>query len=253
MFVARQDGVEATREPAVKSAGRTIDVVEHVAFAERPPTAQAIATALGIPGSSLSYLLATLVERGWLEAGARRTYAIGPKLGGLLAGDQRTSAERAAPVVRWLGAQLNETCGYFEARGDEVATLVSEMGQQALTYSMQVGEQRPLYALAAGKVLLAGWPAEEQEAYLARVELRAFTPFTIRTRAALRRELKVVRTHGHALSEHEHTIGLVSVAMAVGEGQGALSVAVPSVRFNDALKARTLELLTVAKGRLGSG
>ena len=47
----------------VKSATRTLDIIEYVVAHGRPLVAQEIATALGIPVSSLSYLLATLVER----------------------------------------------------------------------------------------------------------------------------------------------------------------------------------------------
>ena len=50
----------------VKSATRTLDIIEYVVAHPRPLVAQEIATALGIPVSSLSYLLSTLVERDYL-------------------------------------------------------------------------------------------------------------------------------------------------------------------------------------------
>jgi IclR family acetate operon transcriptional repressor len=242
---------------SVKSASRTIDLIEHVAHARQPLTAQQLSDALGIPGSSLSYLLSTLVARGWLVMGERRTYRIGPGLSGLLAADERPPVERAAPIVRWLRMQLNETCGYFEAHGDELLAQVSDMSNQALNYSMAVGARGPLHAFAAGKVLLAYRSKEDQETYLAQRELRPFTDYTLTSRSRLRKDLALIRQRGYALSEHEHTLGLISIAVPVGneEGRptGAISVAVPSVRFDEAFKERALGLLKVAQRRFLSG
>lgn len=242
---------------SVKSASRTIDLIEHVAHARQPLTAQQLSDALGIPGSSLSYLLSTLVARGWLVAGERRTYRIGPALSGLLAADERPPVERAAPIVRWLRIQLNETCGYFETRADDLVALVSDMANQALNYSMPVGARGPLHAFAAGKVLLAYRSREAQDAYLARHELRQFTAYTLTSKAKLRKDLGLIRQRGYALAEHEHTLGLISLAVPVGSDNGdptgAISVAVPSVRFDDAFRERALALLKVAQRRFLSG
>ena len=241
---------------AVKSAGRTIDLIEHVAHAREPQTAQQLSDTLGIPGSSLSYLLSTLVARGWLATGERRTYRIGAGLAGLLTSNERPPVERAAPIVRWLRNDLDETCGYFEARDNDLIALFSDSANHALNYSMKQGMRGPLHAFAAGKVLLAWRPKEEQEAYLAQKELRRFTERTL-TKAKLRRDLQDTRKRGYAVAAHEHTLGLISIAVPVGSDQGqpigAISVAVPSVRFDDAFRDRALALLKVAQRRFLSG
>ena len=61
---------------SVKSASRTIDILEQIAR-RGPATAREIARATRIPESSLSYLLSTLVERDWLCSLGDRTYALG--------------------------------------------------------------------------------------------------------------------------------------------------------------------------------
>lgn len=241
-------------DAAVKSAARAIDIVEQVARASAPPTAQMLSEALDIPASSLSYLLATLVARGWLTLGDRRSYAIGPGLASLVARGQRSPAERAQPVVRDVRMQLDETCGYYEARGTELLALVSELGRQALNFAMQVGERGPLHAFAAGKALLAFGPAAAREAYLARGGLERFTPLTLAEPEALRIDLERTRARGYAYGEGEHTPGLISVAVAVGEERlGAISVAIPAVRFDHGRQERVLALLRTAQDRLGAG
>ncbi|MEH3106835.1 MAG: IclR family transcriptional regulator [Sphingomonas fennica] len=242
--------------PSVKSADRTVGIIEHVARSPGPVGAQQIADTLGIPASSLSYLLGTLVDRGWLQVQGRRAYVIGPTLRALLGPVGQPLADRAAPIVRRIRHQLNETCGYFERSGHDLVAVVSETGQQALSYTMTIGQRGPLHAFAAGKAMLAMLPREALEAYLAERPLARFTPYTLTSRSALRRDLALVRQRGHALTEHEHTLGLVSVAVPVGDpagdGFGAISVAVPSVRFDDALKDRALGLLDQAARQLGS-
>ena len=239
---------------SVKSAARAIDIVEHVAGAPTSPTAQMLSDALDIPASSLSYLLATLVARGWLQLGERRTYAIGPALTGLVASGPTTPVERAGPVVRELRRQLNETCGYYEARGTELVALLSELGHQALNYAMQVGERGPLHAFAAGKALLAFGPEEAREAYLARGQLERYTAATLANAEELSADLRLTSGRGYALSVGEHTPGLVSIAVPVGDERlGALSVAVPAVRWDAGLQARILSLLNTAQARLGAG
>ena len=51
----------------VKSAMRTLDVIELVVAHRKGITANEIGAALTIPVSSLSYLLATLVDRDYLR------------------------------------------------------------------------------------------------------------------------------------------------------------------------------------------
>ena len=61
-------------QPAVKSAMRTLDIIELVVANPKGIVAQDIANALAIPVSSLSYLLATLVDRGYLARDGRRYF-----------------------------------------------------------------------------------------------------------------------------------------------------------------------------------
>src|SRR3990172_2568570 len=116
----------------VKSATRTLDIIEYVVAAGRPLVAQEISTALGIPVSSLSYLLATLAERRYLDREGRR-YTPGPGLERLRVRESGFSlADRVAPLVRMLRVQLDETTSFFVRSGWEVETIVTETSEQAL-------------------------------------------------------------------------------------------------------------------------
>ena len=64
---------------SVKSAIRTLDVLEFLVAQRQPMAARDLSIALAIPVSSLSYLLTTLVDRGYLARDGRH-YAPGPAL-----------------------------------------------------------------------------------------------------------------------------------------------------------------------------
>lgn len=237
---------EPTINP-VKSAMRTLDIVEYVVARDAPVVAQEIAAALAIPVSSLSYLLNTLVDRGYLARSGRR-YTPGPGLARLQTRAHGFSlAERVAPLVRALRLQLNETASFFVRQGWEVEALVTETSDHALRYAVKIGTRTPLHGFAAGKAILAELPDDEIAAYLAETDRAAFTPATITEAAALKREIATIRTTGIARTREEHTPGIQGIGRAVivaGETLGAFSVAIPTVRFDTSVERRAAELLT---------
>lgn len=230
----------------VKSATRTLDIIEYVVARGRPLVAQEIATALGIPVSSLSYLLATLVERGYLARDGRR-YSAGPGLERLQArGGGFSLKDRAAPLVRSLRVSLNETTSFWIRSGWMVEPVVTESSEQALRYSVQVGRQLPMHAMASGKALLAALPADELDRYFAEAERERFTAHTVIGEKALRKELAEARRSGFALTDEEYSLGIRGIGRVVivdGAPAASLSVAIPKARFDAATQARAMDLL----------
>ena len=233
--------------PTVKSAIRTLDIIEYVVSRGQPLVAQEIAAALLIPVSSLSYLLNTLVERGYLARTGRR-YAPGPGLERLQANAPSfTLADRVAPLVRALRIQLNETASFFVRREWEVEALATEPSGHALRYAVQTGTSAPLHAFSAGKALMAAMPDKELRRYFATSKREAFTPATIVSEADLRAEIGNIRASGIARTCEEHTPGIVGLGRAAridGEVVGAFSFAIPMVRFDRAVERRASDLLT---------
>ncbi len=230
----------------VKSATRTLDIIEYVVAAGRPLVAQEIATALGIPVSSLSYLLSTLVERHYLMREGRR-YSAGPGLARLQTSSASfTLADRAAPLVRTLRVQLDETTSFFVREGWEIEAIVTESSEQALRYSVPQGRRLPMHALASGKALLAALSPEEIDRYFVESERRRFSEATIIEEAPLRRQLDEARRTGFAMTDEEFSLGIVGIARLItigGVPVGSMSVAVPKVRFDDDLHSRVADLL----------
>ena len=232
---------------------RTLDVIEFVVAHRQGVVAQEIAGALAIPVSSLSYLLATLTERGYLTRAGRR-YLPGPGLQRLHAPDAAQSLEdRVAPLVRALKGELNETAAFMVQRGWEVESLVTEASDQALRYAVEPGTRRPLHALAAGKVILAGLSEPELARYFAETTRAVFTPVTRTGEAELRADVVRAQAEGFAVAREEATVGIVGTAVPVriaGALAGVFSVAVPAVRCDAALEGRVRQALLRAAAAL---
>jgi IclR family acetate operon transcriptional repressor len=231
----------------VKSATRTLDIIEYVVATDRALVAQEIATALAIPVSSLSYLLATLVERGYLQRQGRR-YTTGPGLARLQArGHGFTVAERVQPLVRTLRVQLNETASFFVRSGWDMEAIATETSDQALRYAVPTGTRLPMHALASGKALLAALADDELNRYFSETKRDKFTPETVTSEAALRKQIAAIRKTGFATTADEFSLGIRGVGRAIqldGEVVGAISVAIPQPRYSDEIERKVMDLLT---------
>jgi len=230
----------------VKSAMRTLDIIEYVVAHAEGVVAQDIAQALAIPVSSLSYLLATLVERDYL-ARSGRLYQPGAGLERLRAAPQRLPLiERVRPLVRALRMRSNETSSYFVQRDWEIEAVITETAEHTLRYSIGVGTRTPMHCLASGKAMLAALGPAALDRYFEEAPRERFTESTVIDEGALRRELDEARKSGIAITREEYTPGICGIGkilMLDGEPVGSLSVALPTVRYDARVEAATCALL----------
>jgi IclR family transcriptional regulator, acetate operon repressor len=222
---------------SVKSADRAFDILEYVADAAEAPSFSQMLAELGIPRSSLFHLLNNLLARRYLDQDqATERYRLGDSIR-LLAkkASNPPLAMIVSPFLKRLTGELNETSGFYVRVEDEVEAIASATSNQALAYTMKVGERAPLYAVSGGKIVLARMPVGDLEAYLRAVKFEAFTPNTITSKRQLREELSAIRGGGFAYSHEEFTPGIIGIATPVehdGHLLGALNLAVPVVRYD---------------------
>jgi IclR family pca regulon transcriptional regulator len=142
--------------------------------------------------------------------------------------------EVAEPHLERLVAQVRESSSVCVLDGDDVVYVARVPTSRIMTVAINVGTRFPAYATSMGRVLLAGLPDGELEAYLGRVKLSRLTARTIATPAALRTELRRVRAQGYAIVDQELEEGLRSVAVPVrdrdGEAVAAVNVPVHASR-----------------------
>ncbi|MBN8939784.1 MAG: IclR family transcriptional regulator [Rhizobiales bacterium] len=241
----------------VKSVDRALDILDYVADAPEPPSFSKLLANLAIPRSSLFHLLNNLQARGYLvQDPDSARYRLGDRIRQLaaqIAGPPLATIVQ--PLLTQLSGALNETSAFYLRVGDAMETIASAVGQQALSYTMKMGERAPLYAISGGKILLAAMTPEDLSAYLERVRLDEITPNTIRSKDRLREEIAAAGREGFAYSREEFTPGITGIATAVlrhGQVFGALNLAVPTARFphsQDSLFRRQLQSTSAALTR----
>jgi IclR family transcriptional regulator, acetate operon repressor len=221
---------------AVKSLDRGLDILEYVASAPEPPSFSQLLTNLRIPRSSLFHLLTNLLSRNFLERDPQSEhYRLGAEVIAIARKVKRPSLrDRVTPLLHQLSQDVRETCGFYVRVEDSVEVVASAISTQALSYTMKVGMNAPLYAVSAGKIVLSELNTEELSHYLARATFAPVTPHTVRAKNRLKKELAQVKATGFAYSREEFTLGITAIATAVrieGKFCGAINLAVPTARF----------------------
>ena len=93
----------------------------------------------------------------------------------------------------------------------------------------------------------------EFDRYLAETDRQRFTPSTVTAEKALRKDIAEVRRSGFSWADEEFSLGIIGIGRAVtmdGETVGALSVAIPKVRCDEATRHRIMDLLERTAGLL---
>lgn len=210
-----------TSDPAearmVKSALRTIQMMEVLGAAGRPITVTELHQRTGYPRSSLHQLLHTLLALGWIEVTADGAgIGVGPHA--LLCGTAYLDRDPALPFATRILEQVRDKAGYtvHYARLHEgnVIYLATRETPDRRRATSRVGRQLPAHATALGKALLAELTPREVTALLPGV-LTPLTEFTITDPDVLAADLELTRVRGHSREREQNTIGLACVSVAV--------------------------------------
>jgi len=249
--------VESDSFQPVKSADRTLDVLEALADARAPKGLGELARDLRIPKSSLHGILRTLVQRGWVEAdetGNRFSLGLKALRVGAAYVDRDDTVTRAQPVLDWISKELGEAVHLGRLDGSDVVYLAKRESVHPLRLYSAIGRRLPAHATALGKALLATHPRDEVEALLPD-ELVALTHNTITDRHVLLAELEQSRRVGYATDNEENSEGIRCFAVAVspnlpGPATDAISVSIPTFRLTDEVVSRATALLLEVNDRL---
>jgi DNA-binding IclR family transcriptional regulator len=202
----------------VKSAERTVKILETLAASPTRLTLSELQERMGYPRSSLHALVRTLRELKWVEADeSGSAFGVGPHalLSGTAYLDRDPALRFAYETLEDLRTEIGYTIHY--ARRDEahVLYLASRESRDSVRVVSRVGRRLPVHVTALGQALLADLTEAEVDELLPG-ELAALTPNTITERSALHAELDVVRKRGWAFEREQGTEGVACVAVAVG-------------------------------------
>ncbi|HEX3792587.1 MAG TPA: IclR family transcriptional regulator [Pseudonocardiaceae bacterium] len=240
----------------VKSARRTIDLLEAFAANTAWTSLADLHARTGIPRSSLHGLLRTLHDTRWIEAdtgGTKFRLGVRALICGTAYLDRDPAVPPATEALEHLREQVGFTVHYARRSGTDVVYLETRESRQSQHLVSRVGRTLPAHATALGKALLAELTDEELTALLPE-RLPARTEHTLTEREALRAELTATREQGFAVEREEGTIGVACVAAVVPyriPATDALSCSIPANRLTRNETRRIGTLLHDVAGDLG--
>jgi IclR family KDG regulon transcriptional repressor len=245
-----------------QSLRRGLQIVEMVAEMAEPPTLSTIARKSKLNRSTTHHILKALVEFGYLVRTPKtHIYSLSSKLFRLTRRTWTTKqlAEIATPFLEELGSLTGEDTSLAVLRNGQVTVAAKQEQDGPLRVVQRIGEPRPVYCTAVGKVLAAALPEEELEELIDRTDFKRKTPKTITSPDVFRKEMARIRKKGVAFDNEEHIKGVRCLAAPVrdysGETRAALCVLGP--KDNISLKRMSKlqhDLFTVAaalSARLG--
>lgn len=216
----------------VKSAERTIAILEMLAAAPQPLTTAEIFQRTGYPRSSLHWLLLTLLELNWIEQTAEGAYRIGTHA--LLCGtaylDRDPVMEHVSAVLEKVRNATTFTTHYARLDRGDVIYLATRQAVDRRRLSSRVGRKLPAQVTALGKAILAELTDAEVRARLGEGPYPLLTPNSVPDFGSLQAELATFRKTGHAIEREQNTVGLCCVGMVVPyriPGTDAISCSIP--------------------------
>ena len=233
----------------VKSAVRTVELLEYLAARQDEPTRlREISDSLGMPRSSAHALLRTLVSQGWVRTDPSGTlYGIGIRA--LLVGTSYLDTDPYLPLITPflddLRSELDETFHLGRLDGTDVVYLSTRESTQYTRTSSRVGRRLPAYTTALGKSLLAERFGTQRDEHIP-AAMTSLTPHTITDRAELDHALDDVRVRGYANDNEENTVGIRCFAVPLHyckPAQDAISASVPVDRLNPQREREIIDAL----------
>ncbi|CAN5450207.1 IclR family transcriptional regulator [soil metagenome] len=237
---------------SVKSAQRTLEILEVVARHPDGVGFVDLSSQLPYPKSSLHGLLQTIIAMRWLTFDPdQRLYSIGVKPWevGQSFLRSRELVVRARQFLRQANEELGETIQLGILDDLDVVYIDKVEGTRPLRLISNIGSRLPAYVTGIGKAMLAGLGDDVLENRFAGATLEEYTSKTITSGNALIDVLKGVRRDGYAVDDGEYTHGVYCVAVPIvdqsGEVVAAMSCSVPKARIElgELSSAQMIEVL----------
>ncbi len=172
-----------------------------------------------IPRAAVRRCLLTLARLGYVgHDPERRTFMLRPKV--LSLGYAYLSSiplvTMAQPVLDRLSQRVHESSSLAVLQEGEIAYVArSKASRRIMSVDLGIGSLLPAYCTSLGRVLLAGLPGGELDAYLAELKPARYTPHTIVGKGELRAAIEVVRRSGFSVVDQELEVGLRSIAVPI--------------------------------------
>jgi IclR family pca regulon transcriptional regulator len=240
----------------VQSLSRGLSIVR--AFDREHPalSLSEVALRVGLARAAARRCLLTLQHLGYVGARGRSFFLL-PRI--LELGYSYLASLDLTDLVQRAMEDLSRRTGQSSSMAvldaHDIVYVVRVPARRIISIALNVGARLPAFVTSMGRVTLADLGDDELEQWLAKATLRAYTPQTKSTAAALRDELARVRQQGYALVAQELEPGLLSIAVPIRGAEkrvvAGLNVSMPYVEGSRQIAQRTfLPALRVAQATI---
>lgn len=240
MTTVKDNDGEATPDSRIETiAGlaKGLAIIELFGAGFRHLTVADAARETGATRAAARRCLLTLTSLSYLEHDGKlfRPKARLRRLGGV-AGQERSLADLAQPVIAGIREKLNESVALTVLDGRESLCIVRSASSWVVSTGVQVGGRLPSYCSATGRVLLGGLDDLEVRNYLLSKEIKRRTAKTVVDPERLFEEIVATRHSGVNFSDEEIELGLRAMAIPIKDASktiiAAMSVSSSSARVS---------------------
>ncbi|TMC95156.1 MAG: IclR family transcriptional regulator [Chloroflexi bacterium] len=220
----------------VKSADRTLDILELLAGEPRGLTISEIGIRLSFARSSTHGLVHTLESRGYLSQDGGRRYQLGARLVqlGLNAGDRLELRSVARRSLERLVASTHDTAMLAVPAHGELLYVDKVLSDaRDVRTDPRVTSRVPLHCSSLGKALLAAVDDASVNRVLGVTGLQGVTPFTITGARHLLADLAQTRRRGYSVDQQESIVGVFCVGAPVRDHTGRSVAAISLSTIKD--------------------
>ena len=249
-FATPMQAAESGAGRRVRSAERVAAVLDLLRSSPEPLRHAEVAREIGLPSSSATNLLQTLVDVGLITR-TDRGFALGVKLIelGAAAAERLDIRTVAQPVLREL-SDFGVGTSNLAILQDHDVLYVEKVNNpdHVIQIATRIGATVPAHMTALGKVLVAALDPPERSRWLEQHIFRPATEHTITSASEFARELEFASQHGYALDNKEQNLWTFCVAAPVRDHAGRTIAAISLTCLKDVDAGSKAQIEAVVAG-----
>ncbi len=227
----------------VQSIDRAFEILEALGNNPEGMLVKELSAQLGLNKSTVSRILSTLAEHGYVEKNKNNYYRIGMKMVDLcsLYLNSLQLKTEALPFLEELRAQTGMIIHLGTMNENEVVYLEKISSFQNIRMYSQIGKRAYMHSTSLGKAMLSCLKEKDIEIIINQKGMPAITEKTCTDYEKFLQDLALCKQRGYAIDDEENEMGVRCVAAPIFDYRGNVIAAVSATGFLDMFPEEKIE------------